>query len=123
MFLVDIRAGLSAWLAAALHEVPQEVGDFGAIVHAGMPSRRALLLNFLSGLSFPLGGLVAWQVGGTCDVQPLVAIGRGNLLYVAASDLIPEVKHSERFVEAACRFGAFVVGVLLLFLLREVTRA
>ena len=58
VFLVDVRLGLTAWLAAAAHEVPQELGDFGVLIHGGWTRRRALLFNLLSGLTFLLGGLV-----------------------------------------------------------------
>lgn len=118
VFLVDVRAGWVAWLAAALHELPQEIGDFGAIVHAGMSPRRALFANFVSGLTFPLGGLLVWLVGGALDAPALVAIGGGNFLYIAASDLLPEIKHSERLRTAAVRFASFCAGVVLLYALQ-----
>ena len=51
-FLIDIRLGITSWLAAAAHEVPQELGDFGVLVHGGWSKRRALLFNVLSGLLF-----------------------------------------------------------------------
>ena len=63
LFVVDVRAGIAAWIAAALHEIPQELGDFAALVHAGYSRRRALMLNFVSALAFPLGGLLAWVLG------------------------------------------------------------
>lgn len=117
ILLVDLGAGVAAWLAAAIHEVPQEIGDFGALVHAGMPRRRALALNALSGLTFPLGGVIAWLVGDAVDIDVFLALGCGNFLYIAAADLIPEVKRSERLSSVAIRFLAFVAGALLLFAL------
>jgi zinc and cadmium transporter len=115
IFLVDFRAGVAAWIAAALHEIPQEIGDFGAIVHAGYSRGRALLYNFLSALTFPLGGVIAWIAGQNLDIQFLVALGAGNFLYIAGADLIPEVKRSERLRETGLRFLAFLLGVALLF--------
>jgi zinc and cadmium transporter len=55
VFIVDIRLGVAAWLAAAAHEVPQELGDFGVLVHGGWKKRTALLFNLLSGLTFLVG--------------------------------------------------------------------
>jgi len=55
-FLIDVRLGITSWLAAAAHEIPQELGDFGVLVHGGWSKRRALLFNVLSGLTFLLGG-------------------------------------------------------------------
>jgi zinc and cadmium transporter len=115
IFMVDVRAGVAAWVAAALHEVPQELGDFGAIVHAGFSRRRALLLNFLSALTFPLGGVIAYFASQRLDIHFLIALGCGNFLYIAAADLIPEVKRSEALSETATRFVSFVLGAGLLY--------
>lgn len=115
IFMTDIRAGIAAWVAAALHEIPQEIGDFGAIVHAGYSRRRALLYNFLSALTFPLGGVIAYLIGQSLSVHFLIALGAGNFLYIAGADLIPEVKRAERFRETLVRFTCFVLGAALLF--------
>jgi zinc and cadmium transporter len=55
-FVVDIRVGISAWFAAAAHEVPQELGDFAILVHGGFLRGRALFFNFVSALTFSPGG-------------------------------------------------------------------
>ena len=115
IFMVDIRAGIAAWIAAALHEVPQEFGDFGAMVHAGYSRRKALFYNFLSALTFPLGGVIAYSVGQSMNVHFLVALGAGNFLYIASADLIPEVKRAEKLRETGSRFLFFVLGVSLLY--------
>lgn len=115
IFLVDIGAGIAAWSAAALHELPQEIGDFGAIVHAGYSRRKALFYNFLSALTFPLGGLTAYAVGQSIDVHLLIGLGAGNFIYIAAADLLPEVKRAERLRDSGQRFVCFVAGVALLY--------
>lgn len=51
-FLIDVRVGISTWLTAAAHEVPQELGDFGILIHGGWQKKKALLYNFLSALTF-----------------------------------------------------------------------
>lgn len=114
VFVIDVEAGLVAWLAAAAHEVPQEIGDFGVLVHGGWTPRRALAWNLLSALTFPLGGVVAWLIGGAVDVGFLVAIGAGSFVYIAAADLIPEVKRSPRIAHTLERFLAFLLGAGLL---------
>jgi len=115
IFIVDIRAGIAAWVGAALHEIPQEIGDFGAIVHAGYTRRKALLYNFLSALTFPIGGVIAYALGQSVNVGFLVALGAGNFLYIAAADLIPEIKRAERFRDTLMRFVFFALGLGLLF--------
>lgn len=120
VFMADIRAGIAAWIAAALHEIPQEMGDFGAIVHSGYSRSRALLLNFICGLAFPVGGLIAYFVGVSVDLTPVVALGAGNFIYIAAADLIPEVKRAEKLGETAERFIAFALGAGLLYAVQGV---
>lgn len=115
ILVTDVRAGFAAWIAAALHEIPQEIGDFGAIVHAGYSRGQALLYNFLSALTFPLGSLIAYLIGQSLDLQILVALGAGNFLYLAGANLIPEVKQAERLRDVAIRFVSFALGVGLLF--------
>ncbi|MHB1224687.1 MAG: ZIP family metal transporter [Gemmatimonadaceae bacterium] len=61
-FMADVRLGLRAWIAAAAHEVPQELGDFAVLVHGGWSPRRALLFNLLSTSTFLVGGLVAYAL-------------------------------------------------------------
>lgn len=117
-FLIDVRVGLSAWLAAAAHEVPQELGDFGILVHGGWRKGRALLFNFLSALTFLLGGLVAYAASLRFDVTFLLPFAAGNFIYIAAADLIPEVKHEDSLARAGVHFGAFLLGLVLLLAVR-----
>jgi zinc and cadmium transporter len=117
-FLVDPALGVSTTIAVAAHEIPQEVADFSILLSAGFTRRSALLLNLLSGLTAVLGALwcfwferlveahLAWFIGATA----------GMFIYIAASDLMPELHHSRgrggwRYV------GLFVVGVTLVGLL------
>ena len=119
-FLVDVRLGISAWLAAAAHEVPQELGDFGVLVHGGFSAKRALLWNFMSGLTFLVGGLIAWAASGTIDVAVILPFAAGNFLYIAGADLVPEVHHQEHVSKRILHAATFVAGLLALWLLREV---
>jgi zinc and cadmium transporter len=114
-FVIDLRLGATTWLAAAAHEVPQELGDFGVLVHGGWPPRRALAFNLLSGLTFPLGGLVAWGASSQIDVAPLIPFAAGNFLYIGAADLIPEVKLHRRWQTNLLHLGALCAGFGLLF--------
>lgn len=114
-FILDVRLGLATWLAAAAHEVPQELGDFGILVHGGWGRKAALLLNFLSGLTFLVGGLVAWAVSTRVDVAFLVPFAAGNFVYIAASDLVPEVKTDHGAGENLLHFAAFAIGAGLLY--------
>ena len=112
-FLLDARAGMVAWLAAAAHELPQELGDFGTLVHGGWPRRRALLWNFLSALTFPLGAVIAWLAAAHVDLSALVLFGAGNFIYIAASDLVPEIKRESGAAAMLVHFACFVSGLVL----------
>ncbi len=118
-FLVDIRLGMVAWLAAAAHEVPQELGDFGILLHGGWSKRQALLFNLLSGLTFLVGGLVAYGLSAELDVSFLIPLGAGSFIYIAAVDLVPEINRSGSGRRAAVHFSAFVLGVVLLWGVHE----
>ncbi|MGB5545994.1 MAG: ZIP family metal transporter [Polyangiales bacterium] len=120
VFMVDTRLGIAAWIAAAAHEVPQELGDFGVLVHGGWSRRKALLFNFFSGATFLLGGIVAWAAAGTIDVSFLVPFAAGNFIYIGASDLVPEVNKHGDLVANAVNLMAFVAGLLLLWWIRLV---
>lgn len=119
-FLIDARAGISAWIAAVAHEIPQELGDFGVLVHGGWSRKRALLWNLISALTFPLGALIAYLLSRQFEVAWLMMFGAGNFLYIAASDLIPEIKQQARPGKVAVHFGFFVGGLLLMFALTRV---
>lgn len=122
-FLLDARAGAIAWCAAAAHEVPQELGDFGVLVHGGWPRGRALLWNFISALTFPLGAVLAYAVSRRFDVAGLVLFGAGSFMYIAASDLVPEIKSHPSLRRAAAHFGCFALGLILMLSLACIFRS
>ena len=90
-FTIDLRVGLVTWLVAAAHEVPQELGDFGILVHSGWKTRSALAYNVASALTFLIGGLVAYVLADAIDVAFLLPFAAGNFVYIAAADLIPQI--------------------------------
>jgi zinc and cadmium transporter len=118
VFLIDVRLGVTAWLAAVAHEVPQELGDFGVLIHGGWKRGSALLLNLISGLTFLLGGMVAYAASARIDVGFLVPFAAGNFIYIGASDLVPEVNKHRDARANLIHFGSFAVGVALLWAIR-----
>lgn len=117
VFLMDVRLGIAAWVAAAAHEIPQELGDFGVLVHGGWNKRSALLFNLLSGLTFLVGGLVAYAASLRLDVRWLVPLAAGNFLYIGASDLVPEVNKAHSLGANLLHFVIFAAGLGLLLAL------
>jgi zinc and cadmium transporter len=120
VFVMDTRLGIAAWIAAAAHEVPQELGDFGVLVHGGWKKRSALLFNLLSGLTFLVGGLVAYAASLQVDVRWLVPLAAGNFLYIGASDLVPEVNKAHTVSTSVLHFVVFAAGLALLYALAVV---
>jgi zinc and cadmium transporter len=119
-FLIDIRLGIVTWLAAAAHELPQELGDFGVLVHGGWPRRQALFYNVLSALTFLLGGLIAYAVSFRLDVSFLLPFAAGNFIYIGAADLVPEVKEHADLRANTIHFLSFVAGAVLMLLVKIV---
>jgi zinc and cadmium transporter len=114
-FLIDIRLGITAWLAAAAHEVPQELGDFGVLVHGGWSKGRALLFNVLSALTFLAGGLLTYVLSFAVDVSYLIPLAAGNFLYIAAADLVPEVNKHPSWRANVVHMGMFLLGAGLMY--------
>jgi zinc and cadmium transporter len=112
-FLINPQAGVVAWIAAAAHEVPQELGDFGILVHGGFSPRRALLWNLASALTFPVGAVLAYLASQQFEVAGLVLFGAGNFIYIAASDLVPEIKSHSSLRRALLHFGLFAAGLAI----------
>lgn len=117
-FVIDIRLGIVTWLAAAAHEVPQELGDFGVLVHGGWERRQALFYNVLSALTFLVGGVIAYFASFRLDVSFLVPFAAGNFIYIGAADLIPEVKAHANLRANVVHFAAFFAGAALMLLVK-----
>ena len=118
-YLVSVPIGIATTLAVALHEVPQEQGDFGILVHAGFTPRRALLMNFLSAILAFVGVVVSLAIGPnvtdyTLFMLPLTA---GGFIYIAGSDLIPELHRERELSGSLAQFAVMVLAIGLMFLL------
>jgi zinc and cadmium transporter len=110
--------GIVSWLAAAAHEVPQELGDFGVLVHSGWSRRSALLFNFLSALTFLAGGVLTYLLSFAVDVAWLVPFAAGNFLYIGATDLVPEINKHPNVRANIVHLLSFVAGLAMLLAAR-----
>lgn len=114
-FTVDTRLGVVTWLVAAAHEIPQELGDFGILVHSGWNPRRALAFNVVSALTFLGGSLTAYGLSGHVDVTYLVPFAAGNFIYIATADLLPELSRSVDWRQKAIHTAGFAAGLAVLY--------
>ncbi len=120
-YLVSPEVGIATTIAVILHEIPQEIGDFGVLIHAGYSRAKALWFNFLSALFAIAGAILVFVLGGTVEgiVALMVPVAAGGFIYIALSDLIPELHNQE---DKSARHGLLqlawiVIGVLLMVLL------
>lgn len=119
-YLISFEAGLATTIAVVLHEIPQEIGDFAVLLHGGFSKRKALFANFLSALLAFAGALLVFFVQGFMESIEfiLVPIAAGGFIYIASSDLIPELhKHSHKFSRNILQLIAFVAGIAVMCLL------
>lgn len=122
-YLVNFSVGLATTLAVIFHEIPQEFGDFGVLVHGGFSKRKALWFNLLTAFTAVIGTVIALIFGSIIEgFKPLMlSFAAGNFIYIAGSDLIPELRKDEAdFKKAAMQiisicFGIGTMVVMLIF--------
>lgn len=117
-FLISIPVGIATTIAVILHEIPQEMGDFAVLLHAGYSRKQALWLNFLSALTAVFGTLLAFIVGhqGEKFVAWILPIAAGGFIYIAVADLIPELhKRTTSITHSILQFLILTLGVVLMF--------
>ena len=109
-FVTSIPLGIATTLAVALHEIPQEIGDFGILVYGGYKKTKALIINFIIALTAIFGGLSGFYLSEltTKTISLLLPIAAGGFIYVAASDLIPEIRKQNSLSRFLFIFLTFV---------------
>ncbi len=119
-YLVSVPVGLATTIAVLLHEIPQEIGDFGVLLHAGFRPSQALWLNFLSALLAVVGAVAALIAGTFMKDMPTVVLPltAGGFIYIAGSDLVPELHKEREPVKSAIQLLAIGAGVGLMLLLK-----
>jgi zinc and cadmium transporter len=114
-FLVSPELGLATTIAVGLHEIPQELGDFAILVHAGLKPRRALMLNFLTGLASVAGGIITLLLTSLDGVEHiLVAFSAGAFIYIASTDLIPELHKEPEPGKSLVQAASLIIGIMVM---------
>lgn len=118
-YMVSMPVGLATTLAIIFHEIPQEIGDFGVLIHAGLSVKKALLFNFFSAIMAVLGTMIAFLIGHHVEgfAITLLPIAAGGFIYIAGSDLIPELKSECELDESLKQFALLVLGISIMLLL------
>ncbi len=112
-YVIDVNLGIATTVAVAFHEIPQELGDFGVLLHAGWQPKRALIANFLVAMTIVFGGLFGYFLSeqSVALVPYLLPIAAGSFIYIAASDLIPEIRQERSMRRSLGSIMMFIVGV------------
>jgi len=118
-FLSGIGNGIIITLAVLFHELPQEIGDFGILIYGGFTKKKALLFNFLSALVALLGGLLAFFLSAQIDIFNFffLAFSGGGFLYIASTELMPELLKEKNLKRSIIQSLLFLSGVILIMIL------
>jgi zinc and cadmium transporter len=114
-FIVSPASGIAASIAIAAHEIPQEIGDFGILLSRGVKAKKAIIINLFSALATVVMAMLTFWLGqnGVINVGPLLAIAAGFFIYIAASDIIPDI-HERPHKEALSQSILLIIGVLII---------
>lgn len=118
-FIVSFPVGVATTIAVVLHEIPQEIGDFCVLLHAGVNKRRALILNALIALTAIAGVLIGLVLSSSIEGMTaiLIPIAAGSFIYIAGSDLIPELHKEVGLRKSILQLGTFLGGIAIMALL------
>ncbi len=118
-FTNSVTVGVSAAIAVVFHELPQEMGDYGILVYAGMERRKALILNFLASVSVVVGGVFGAFFIGTVESLEgyMVAFSAGAFIFLSASELIPEMQEENDRAKALIQLLMLILGMLTIYML------
>ena len=116
-FLLSIPVGIATTLAVILHEIPQEIGDFGVLIYGGFKVKKALFLNFLTALSAVLGTTIGLLLNNKIDNLTLflAPFAAGNFIYIASSDLIPELHKETKIKKSVIQIITFILGIGVMY--------
>ncbi len=118
-FMVSMPIGITTTVAIVLHEIPQEIGDFGILVNGGLSVKKALLFNLLAALMAFLGAVITIMIGAQVRSYAtyLLPITAGGFIYIAGPDLVPELQQEVKIASSNWQFVALVMGVAVMALL------
>ncbi len=118
-FLIEFHIGLAATIAVIFHELPQELGDYGILIYSGFKRNQALIINYLAALTVVLGGIFAIIFLEVVEALSgrLLAFSAGGFIYLASSELIPELQKEKRLSQSLIQFVIFIVGIIMIWFL------
>lgn len=117
-FLVSVPLGIVTTLAVAAHEIPQEIGDFGLLLHKGMTKKKIVLVNIVSAAAAFLGAILTYIIGDVVEIfiPVFLSLTAGFFMYIALSDLIPEIHYEKRKGFAFWESVLLVLGIIVVWI-------
>jgi zinc and cadmium transporter len=118
-YLVNLQVGIATTLAVIFHEIPQEIGDFGVLLHGGFSRMKALVYNFFTALTAIVGAVVSLLLSSYIENFTifLIPFAAGTFIYIAGSDLIPELHKEVKVEKSLLQLFTIVLGVLIMLAL------
>lgn len=115
-FLVNIPLGIVTTWAVFAHEIPQEIGDFGLMLHKGLSRGKIILVNIISAAVAFFGAIITYLLGNILEAYIPIFLGltAGFFIYIAASDLIPEIHYEKNRKLAVIKSLLLLLGVILI---------
>ncbi|KYK29031.1 hypothetical protein AYK20_06155 [Thermoplasmatales archaeon SG8-52-1] len=119
-FISSIELGITTVIAIGAHEIPQEIGDFGVLIYGGFKKKKAIALNFAIALTIVFGGFVGYFISSTINqaVVFLLPFAAGGFIYIAATDLVPEIKKEIDIKKSMATILVFICGILIMWLIK-----
>ena len=117
-FMVNPQVGILTALAVFAHEIPQEIGDFGLMLHKGLSRKRIIMVNIISAAAAFIGAIITYLLGNVLEgyLPIFLAITAGFFIYIAASDLIPEIHHEKRRGFAIIESLLLILGIVVVWM-------
>jgi zinc and cadmium transporter len=118
-YLISHQIGVATTLAVICHEIPHELGNFFVLLYAGFTKKKALLFNFISALFAILGTVLSLSVGSREQkfAALMLPIAAGGFIYIAGSDLVPELNKEVRLAKSIVQMIAIGAGIGLMLLI------
>lgn len=117
-FLASVPLGVITAFAVAAHEIPQEIGDFGLMLHKGLSRKKIIWVNIVSACASFVGAMITFSLGNLLDgyIPVFLALTAGFFIYIATSDLIPEIHHEKRKKFAVVETLLLLLGIILVWI-------
>jgi len=116
-YITNLHLGIATTIAVIFHEIPQEMGDFGVLIYGGFKISKAVLYNFVTATVAIVGVLFTLFIGSFVENLNLFLIpfAAGGFIYIAGSDLIPELHKEAEISTSLLQLLAFIAGIVVIF--------